>query len=104
MTNLNITEENVKAAHKAGCADVKKVLDNLFPDTFKMEVSTFGIEGTPAQKMWAKNLGTESYQFMHSRGSGEYKNKGLYLGVDRNIIFKVVRDTEGAQVLIVEKA
>ena len=38
---VTLTESRVKAAHRAGCEDVKKVLDNLFPDLFKKKEVPF---------------------------------------------------------------
>ena len=41
MTKVEIDSENVIKAHKEGCSDVKKVLENLFPATLKPPAPKF---------------------------------------------------------------
>lgn len=38
---LQITEDSLQKAHDNGCSDVKKVLENMYPDFFEKEVETF---------------------------------------------------------------
>lgn len=38
---MEIKEENIKKAYNEGCSNVKKVLENLFPDAFTSEKLTF---------------------------------------------------------------
>jgi hypothetical protein len=102
MTNLEITKENVLEAHKAGCADVKKVLENLFPEVFE-DFSSENVTNDETQIRLAVNIGIDPYyanEFLKNRTTGNFKDKSLYLcRKEFGPKFRVITDDGGCQVL-----
>jgi hypothetical protein len=102
MTNLEITKENVLEAHKAGCADVKKVLENLFPEVFK-DTSSKAVTNDSTQVRLAMDIGIDPYyanEFLKNRINGNFRDKSLYLcRGEFGPKFRVITDDDGCQVL-----
>jgi len=93
MKKLEITEENLQKAHEDGCSDVKKALENMFPEVFE-SLKKFNLSKLKLREdisggfiftcESSKEAGFSHEMFIKIRSGGKYDNKGFYLNDDYN--------------------
>lgn len=98
---MNIEEKDILKAHQEGCADVRKVLQNLFPKVFEPKptpiVSPLSEHPTPQEVYnFLKNSGNKIE--MQGRQYKEYAGRGLFLGWNER--WKIVKDSECGYILV----
>ena len=121
--NVQLKSDSLRKAWEDGCSDVKKVLENLYPEfefapelVFEFPLSVSGSKSGVKSvdlppiidfiREASKKITGASSKAFQIRSDGEYYRKGIYLAgaSDKNKIkWSVVIDEFGYQVLIFEK-
>jgi hypothetical protein len=79
METLQITKENALKAYNGGCADVKKVLENLFdPKTFRPEKITDRVKGWD-EILTISGAGAKDYELRPGESTDELAQRKIKL-------------------------
>ena len=109
MKKVEITEENLQKAHEKGRPDVKKALENMFPEVFeskyfdltKLESDGILADGMIFTEKSAKEAGFKEDWFFKIRNTGEYEGKAFWVSEHCN--WEIKRDDCDLQCLIPTK-
>lgn len=105
----SISENLLLDLYKEGNENIRDVLSSQYPD-FEFKIGLASLDGKDGREITVEKLrialseeytGTEFYDTFALRTSGNFTGKGLFLTTDD--IFRIVKDDQGAYVLIVDK-